>query len=159
MKRWSSVDRVRAVTAGIAGGLMALAVVALVAADGILVLGILPGTAPLLIVATTIVAAWRAEEAVATRSPLGWAWGSSWRSLLVGAIGVGIIMGVIFGQAVIGQPLPPAPSSPEQGGFQIGIIASLVYAPVPLLLGMVVHLCAALAVRRAVRRWWSWFAA
>jgi len=158
MRRLSSVDRVRAVTAAIAGGFMAVATLVLLFAGWILALGFLPGAAALLIVATVVVAAWRAEEAVATRSPLGWAWGSSWRAVLISAVGVGMVMGIVIGQAALRGP-PPTSTDPQFGGFQYGIIASLVYAPVPLVLGTVAHLVAALAVRRAVRRWWSWFAA
>jgi hypothetical protein len=159
MRRLSSLDRVRAVTAAVAGGTIALAVLGLLLADSILALGYLPGAVPLLILATALVAAWRAEEAVATRSPLRWAWGSSWRSLLASALGSGLILGVIFGRAAV-DVWPPASTMEDAAdlGPYVALIVTLFYAPVPLLLGTAAHLCAALTVRRAVRRWWSWFA-
>lgn len=159
MRRLSSLDRVRVVTAAVAGGAIAMAVMGLLLIDSILVLGYLPGAAPLLILATAGVAAWRAEEAVATRSPLRWAWGSSWRSLLASALGSGLILGVIFGRAAVNL-WPPAGMTDDAADFgpYVALIVTLFNAPIPLLLGIGAHLVAALAIRRAVRRWWSWFA-
>ena len=159
MRRLSSLDRVRAITGVVAGGTIAMAVLGLLLADSIRAVGYLPGAAPLLILATAIVAAWRAEQAVATRSPLGWAWGSSWRSLLTSAVGSGLILGVIFGRAAVAAPQLGDSSSDEADlGLYVSLIATLIYSPVPLVLGTAAHLVAAVAIRRAVRRWWRWFA-
>ena len=157
MSRLSPVNRVRAITAAVAGGAMAVAVIVLVLADAIRAIGWLPGTAPILILATAGVAAWRAEEAVATSSPLGWAWGSTWRSLLVGALGIGLVFGVLVARASINAVPEPPPDAADLGVYYAFIVMFL-SAPLPLVIGFGAHLLAALAVRRVVRRWWSWFA-
>jgi hypothetical protein len=157
--RLSSLDRVRAITGLIAGGTIAMPVLGLFLADSSIAPAYLPGATPLLILATALVAAWRAEEALATRSPLRWAWGSSWRSLLTSAVGSGLILGLIFGRAAVTAPPSSAsPSDTADLGVYVSLVVTLFYAPLPLVLGTAAHLVAAVAIRRAVRRWWRWFA-
>jgi hypothetical protein len=162
MRRLSPVNRVRAVTAGVAGAIMAVVVVGLFATATTSSLGFLPFMGPLLLAATVVVAAWRAEGAITARSALGWAWGSAWRSWLVAALVSGIILGVMIARSAPFWPPPGAEigfPSAEDIGIQAGLTVAVLYAPWPLLLGLVAHLAAALTVRRAVRRSWRWFAA
>jgi hypothetical protein len=158
----SPTNRIRAITAAVAGASIGLAVLWLFVTDSILALGYLPGMAALLTGATVAVAARRAEEAVATRSPLRWAWGSAWRSWLIAALASGVILGIILARSAVFWPPSSggdvgAPSA-EDAGMQVAMTVAFFYAPLPLLLGTAAHLMAALAVRRAVRRRWSWFA-